>query len=120
VGRLAKRRPVASHVPRRLDAANRTVLPIAGNDPGAMKHAAELLSLLGYDSVDMGPLTESWRSQPGTPVFCAPYAVTKDDQHRTQQAAPASAAEVRAALASARRYRASPWSAPEDSPSTEI
>jgi len=78
-------------------------LPIAGNDPGAKKHAAELLSLLGYDSVDMGPLTESWRSQVGTPVFCAPYAMTKDDQYRNQPAAPASAAEVRAALASARR-----------------
>jgi predicted dinucleotide-binding enzyme len=63
----------------------------------------ELLSLLGYDSVDMGPLTESWRSQPGTPAFCAPYAVTKDDQYRTQPAAPAAAAEVGAALASARR-----------------
>jgi len=36
----------------------------------------------------MGPLTESWRSQLGTPVFCAPYAVTKDDQYRTQPAAP--------------------------------
>jgi predicted dinucleotide-binding enzyme len=90
-------------LPRPVDAADRTALPIAGNDPGAKKHAAELLSLLGYDSVDMGPLTESWRSQPGTPVFCAPYAVTKDDQYRTQPAAPASAAEVGAALASARR-----------------
>ena len=63
----------------------------------------ELLSLLGYDSVDMGPLTESWRSQVGTPVFCAPCAVTKDDQYRTQPAAPAAAAKVSAALASARR-----------------
>jgi hypothetical protein len=72
-----------------VDAADRTALPIAGNDPGANKQAAELLSLLRYDSVDMGPLTESWRSQPGTPVFCAPYMVTKDDQYRTQPAAPA-------------------------------
>jgi predicted dinucleotide-binding enzyme len=90
-------------LPRPVDAADRTALPIAGNDPGAKKQAAELLSLLGYDSVDMGPLTESWRSQVGTPVFCAPYTVTKDDQYRTQPAAPASAAEVRAALAVARR-----------------
>jgi hypothetical protein len=40
-------------------AADRTALPIAGNDPGAKKQAAKLLSLLGYDSVDMGPLTEA-------------------------------------------------------------
>jgi predicted dinucleotide-binding enzyme len=90
-------------LPRPADAADRTVLPIAGNDAGAKKHAAELLSLLGFDSVDMGPLTESWRSQVGTPAFCAPYAASKDDQYMTQPAAPASAAEVRAALASARR-----------------
>jgi predicted dinucleotide-binding enzyme len=95
--------PHLRDLPRPVDAPDRTTLPIAGNDPGAKKHAAELLSLLGYDSVDMGPLIESWRSQVGTPVFCAPYAVTKDDQYRTQPAAPASAAEVRAALASARR-----------------
>jgi predicted dinucleotide-binding enzyme len=90
-------------LPRPAGAADRTALPIAGNDPGARKHAAELLSLLGYDAVDMGPLSESWRSQLGTPVFCAPYAVTKDGQYRNQPAAPASAAEVGAALASARR-----------------
>ena len=90
-------------LPRPAGAADRSVLPIAGNDPGAKKQAAELLSLLGYDSVDMGPLTESWRSQVGTPVFCAPYAVTKDDHYMTQPAAPATAAEVLAALASARR-----------------
>jgi predicted dinucleotide-binding enzyme len=90
-------------LPRPAGAADRTVLPIAGNDAGAKKHAAELLSLLGFDSVDMGPLTESWRSQVGTPAFCAPYAASKDDQYMTQPAAPASAAEVRAALASARR-----------------
>jgi predicted dinucleotide-binding enzyme len=90
-------------LPRPAGAADRTTLPIAGNDPGAKKHAAELLSLLGFDSVDMGPLTESWRSQVGTPVFCAPYTVTKDDQFWTQPAAPATGAEILAALASARR-----------------
>ena len=90
-------------LPRAVNAPDRTALPIAGNDPGAKRHATELLSLLGYDAVDIGPLTESWRTQPGTPVFCAPYSATKDDQYRTQPAAPASAAEVRTALALARR-----------------
>ena len=69
----------------------------------AKLHAAELLSRLGFDAVDMGPLAEGRRSQVGTPVFCAPYAVTKDDRYRNQPAAPASAAEIRASLAAARR-----------------
>jgi predicted dinucleotide-binding enzyme len=90
-------------LPRPVDAADRTALPIAGNDPAAKEHAAELISLLGFDTVDMGPLTESWRSQLGTPAFCAPYAVTKDDHYINQPAAPADAAEVGAALAAARR-----------------
>jgi predicted dinucleotide-binding enzyme len=90
-------------LPRAAGAADRTSLPIAGNDPAAKKHAAELLSLLGFDSVDMGSLTESWRSQVGTPVFCAPYSVTKDDQYLGQPAAPAAAAEILAALAAAHR-----------------
>jgi predicted dinucleotide-binding enzyme len=78
--------PHLRDLPRPVGAADRTALPIAGNDPGATKQAAELLSLLGYDSVDMGPLTESWRSQVGTPAFCAPYAVTKDDRYKSQPA----------------------------------
>jgi predicted dinucleotide-binding enzyme len=90
-------------LPRPVGAADRTSLPIAGNDPGAKKHAAELISVLGFDTVDMGPLAESWRSQLGTPAFCAPYSVTKDEQYRDQPAAPASAAEIGEALASARR-----------------
>jgi predicted dinucleotide-binding enzyme len=90
-------------LPRPVGAADRTPLPIAGNDPGAKKHAAELISVLGFDTVDMGPLAESWRSQLGTPAFCAPYSVTKDEQYRDQPAAPASAAEIGEALASARR-----------------
>jgi predicted dinucleotide-binding enzyme len=90
-------------LPRPVDAPDRTTLPIAGNHPGAKRHATELISLLGYDCLDMGPLTESWRSQVGTPVFCAPYAATKDDRYRTQPPAPASTAEISAALALARR-----------------
>jgi 8-hydroxy-5-deazaflavin:NADPH oxidoreductase len=90
-------------LPRPVGATDRTALPIAGDYPSATRHAAELLSLLGYDSVVMGPLTESWRSQVGTPVFCAPYAITKDNQYRTRLAAHASATEIRAALAAAHR-----------------
>jgi 8-hydroxy-5-deazaflavin:NADPH oxidoreductase len=95
--------PHLAALPRPVDAADRTALPIAGDDLDAKTQAVELISLLGYDSVDMGPLTESWRSQLGNPAFCAPYTVTKDDQYWTQPAAPASAAEVGAALAAARR-----------------
>lgn len=54
-------------------AADRSALPIAGDDAGARAEAARLLDVLGYDTVDMGPLADSWRSEPDTPVYVRPY-----------------------------------------------
>ncbi|WP_328919455.1 NAD(P)-binding domain-containing protein [Streptomyces jietaisiensis] len=54
-------------------AADRSALPLAGDEEPARREAARLLDVLGYDAVDMGPLAESWRSEPGTPVYTRPY-----------------------------------------------
>jgi predicted dinucleotide-binding enzyme len=47
--------------------------------------------------VDAGPLAESWRQEPGTPVFRSPYGSLSD-----RTGTPAGAAKIRAALAAAR------------------
>lgn len=57
-------------------AADRSALPIAGDDAAAKAEVARLLDTLGYDTVDMGTLADSWRSAPTTPVYCAPYMPT--------------------------------------------
>ncbi|CAM5270398.1 hypothetical protein SAURM35S_05674 [Streptomyces aurantiogriseus] len=49
---------------RPADAPDRSALPIAGDDPTAKTDAAELLDTLGYDTVDIGTLADSWRSGP--------------------------------------------------------
>jgi predicted dinucleotide-binding enzyme len=54
-------------------APDRTALPISGDDPAATKEVAELLDVLGFDAVDLGPLAESWRSEPNTPLYAFPY-----------------------------------------------
>ena len=54
-------------------AADRTALPLSGDDPAAKKEVADLLDLLGFDTVDLGSLTESWRSEPNTPLYAVPY-----------------------------------------------
>ncbi|MBT2417344.1 NAD(P)-binding domain-containing protein [Streptomyces sp. ISL-22] len=54
-------------------APDRSALPIAGDDPTAKTDAAELLDTLGYDTVDIGTLADSWRSEPNTPVYAQPY-----------------------------------------------
>ena len=52
-------------------AADRRALPVAGDDPAATQRVIALLDELGFDGVDAGPLDESWRLQPGTPVYGA-------------------------------------------------
>ncbi|MET7905447.1 NAD(P)-binding domain-containing protein [Streptomyces sp. NPDC005355] len=54
-------------------AADRSALPIAGDDARAKEAADDLLDVLGYDAVDLGTLADSWRSEPGTPVYVRPY-----------------------------------------------
>ncbi|MFD8340148.1 NADPH-dependent F420 reductase [Streptomyces solisilvae] len=54
-------------------APDRSALPIAGDEAGAKREAADLLDALGYDAVDIGLLADSWRSEPTTPVYVTPY-----------------------------------------------
>jgi 8-hydroxy-5-deazaflavin:NADPH oxidoreductase len=47
----------------------RIALPVAGDDRRAKEVVIRLLDELGFDGVDAGELDESWRQQPGTPVY---------------------------------------------------
>lgn len=79
-------------------AADRSFLPIAGDDPEAKLAVTAFLDSIGYGAVDAGPLAGGWRQQPGTPAYGAPYG-SFDNEKGT----PAEAGTVRAALADARR-----------------
>ncbi len=50
-------------------ATGRIALPVAGDDRRAKDVVIRLLDELGFDGVDAGSLDESWRQQPGTPVY---------------------------------------------------
>ena len=50
-------------------AAGRAAIPVAGDDPAAKSAVLELADQLGFDGLDAGPLAESWRQQPGTPIY---------------------------------------------------
>jgi len=52
-------------------ADDRRALPVAGDDEEAKQVVLALLDELGFDGVDAGPLADSWRQQPGTPVYGA-------------------------------------------------
>lgn len=47
----------------------RLALPVAGDDARAKKVVLQLVDELGFDGVDDGGLNDSWRQQPGTPVY---------------------------------------------------
>lgn len=43
-----------------------------------MASAVELISQLGFDTVDVGPLAESWRFEPETDPYVVPYCADPD------------------------------------------
>ncbi|MFI5978778.1 NADPH-dependent F420 reductase [Streptomyces sp. NPDC051452] len=47
----------------------RIALPVAGDDEAAKRIVRELIDQLGFDTVDAGGIDDSWRQQPGTPVY---------------------------------------------------
>jgi len=49
--------------------SGRIALPIAGDDEAPKAIVLRLVDELGFDGVDAGGLDESWRQQPGTPVY---------------------------------------------------
>jgi 8-hydroxy-5-deazaflavin:NADPH oxidoreductase len=48
----------------------RIALPVSGDDLESKQLVIALLDQMGFDAVDAGPLSESWRYQPGTPAYC--------------------------------------------------
>lgn len=47
----------------------RIALPVSGDDPAAKVTVCKLIDQLGFDCVDTGGIDQSWRQQPGTPVY---------------------------------------------------
>lgn len=52
------------------DSGGRIAMAVAGNDPSQKQIVMDVVNELGFDAVDSGSLSESWRQQPGTPAYC--------------------------------------------------
>jgi len=50
--------------------ANRIALSVAGDDTGQKQLVMKLIDEIGFDAIDGGLLSESWRQQPGEPAYC--------------------------------------------------
>jgi hypothetical protein len=85
-------------------AADRTALPIAGDDDAAKAAVTAVLDSIGYDAVDAGTLADSWRFERDMPAYAFPYfSKTPPAAGGIPDGAPVDAATMRAALAAARR-----------------
>ena len=49
---------------------DRIALSVAGDDKGQKQAVMSLIDAIGFDAIDGGLLSESWRQQPGTPAYC--------------------------------------------------
>lgn len=78
----------------------RIALPVAGDDSNAKATVIKLLDELGFDGVDAGTLDESWKQQPGTPVYGTNFDV-EGVKKALSQASKERTPEWRAAQASA-------------------
>jgi predicted dinucleotide-binding enzyme len=73
----------------------RIAQPIAGADDEGKKIVSALVDELGFDPVDAGTLDESWRQQPGTPVYGKDFGIDATIE-ALAQATPERTAEWRA------------------------
>ena len=55
--------------------AGRIALPVAGDNAAHKSTVMALIDQIGFDAVDAGSIDESWRQQPGTPVYGADWDV---------------------------------------------
>ena len=73
-------------------ADGRSTLAIAGDDAAAKDAVRRAFDAIGYDTLDLGPLAEGWRTQPGQPAYGLQYA--KDEADWTAGARPVSSDEL--------------------------
>ncbi len=57
--------------------ASRVALPIAGDDKQSKEVVSILIDESGFDSFDYGSLQDSWRQQPGSPVYCTDLTLSQ-------------------------------------------
>jgi predicted dinucleotide-binding enzyme len=59
----------------------RIALPVASDDAAAKQKVMALVEELGFDALDGGTMRESWRQQPGGPIYCNDLPADQVKQH---------------------------------------
>jgi 8-hydroxy-5-deazaflavin:NADPH oxidoreductase len=85
----------------------RICLPVAGDDARAKARAIALADTIGFDAMDAGTLAQSWRQQPGTPVYCTHLGLAATREALERARIEEAAQSRREALDRARAWRES-------------
>ncbi|MCX5207737.1 NADPH-dependent F420 reductase [Kitasatospora sp. NBC_00240] len=89
-------------------APDRTALPIAGDHAAANTAAAALVDRIGFDTLDTGPLADSWRFEPETTAYTWLYMADQNTAFEDRFEAPGAPfpiASLRTALLDVKRVR---------------
>ena len=84
-------------------AEDRSALAIAGDDAEAKATAARVIDEIGYDTYDLGPLAEGWRTQRDTAAYAGAYV--EDPQDWSTGPRPATAERLAELASRSVRYR---------------
>ena len=49
---------------------NRVALSLAGDDESQKQVVMQLIDAIGFDVIDTGSLSDSWKQEPGSPAYC--------------------------------------------------
>ncbi|MBV4360439.1 NADPH-dependent F420 reductase [Pinibacter aurantiacus] len=66
------------------NSASRIALPVSGDDQHAKEIVSKLINDSGFDALDIGNLQDSWRQQPGSPVYCTDLNLSQLRNNITQ------------------------------------
>jgi predicted dinucleotide-binding enzyme len=98
---------LAHHIPelaRPSGSPDRSALPIAGDNTDALNTAAVLIDRLGFDTVNAGAATQTWRFEPEAAAYTQIYLsdpTVSPQEFTSTPGAPVSKETLQAALASA-------------------
>jgi predicted dinucleotide-binding enzyme len=67
--------------------SGRIALPVAGDDKTAKATVLKLVDEIGFDGVDAGTIADSWKQQPGSPVYASDLDA-EGVRHALAQASP--------------------------------
>jgi predicted dinucleotide-binding enzyme len=100
------------HHGRETGAEGRIAISVAGDNQAHKLVVSQLVDQTGFDTVDGGTLSESWRQQPGTPAYCTELNAAQLKQ-ALADAEKGKAPEVRDEIMDALRARSS-WPSYEE------